>query len=384
MRGPIHPQMIDQGARPLQGDPQGQPSGDPRGGLGKASQRAGLLASFRLLSSLATGRSPLTAALARSCADALTSLGTGPLRELLLDDLASRFAARPPSHPIEPALLLSAALHHHVLGLPRGAPLAALYPSAGGAFQGAPEEESALRGALGETARARPADLCGFVREGALSPCDPGRAGVWLQPARALQAERALPLDLIDIRAHAGLALVGDQLDPLGANLRVEGRVGFQSSPLDIEREPVRRALRACVWADDLARLRRLEAAMEHLLRLRGEGRGPVLLRGDPASLLPEAVERLLAVAGPGPRRLIIYCASAAAGRTEPDVDPDEEAARLQMRVRSALSRWAAALWIEVGGTPFAPLTAHRLRGGALETLRLTGPPAHLQALLRE
>jgi hypothetical protein len=380
-------QGAPQAARHPQGEPQGRPPGEPQGGLlGKASQRAGLLASFRLLSSLATGRSPLTAALARSCADALTSVGTGPLRDLLLDDLAGRLAARPPSHPIEPALVLAAALHHHVLGLPRGAPLAALYPSAGGAFRGAPEEESALRGALEETVRARPADLCGFVREGALSPCEPGRAGVWLQPARALQAERALPLDLIDIRAHAGLALVGDQLDPQGANLRVEGRVGFQSAPLDIEKEPVRRALRACVWADDLARLRRLEAAMEHLLRLRGEGRGPVLLRGDPASLLPEAVERLLSVAGPGPRRLIIYCASAAAGGMgqDPDVDLDEEAARLQMRVRSALSRWAAALWIEVGGTPFAPLVARRLRGGALETLRLAGPPAHLQALLRE
>lgn len=367
----------------LQGGLRGPPQGEPPG---KAQGRAGLLASFRLLSSLATGRSPLTAALARSCADALASVG--PLRELLLDDLAGRLTTRPPAHPIEPALILAAALHHHVLGLPRSAPLAALYPSAGGAFRGAPEEEAALRGALAETARERPADLCGFLREGALAPCEPGRAGVWLQPAHALQAERALPLDLIDIRAHAGLALVGDQLDPRGANLRVEGRVGFQPAPLDIAREPVRRALRACVWADDLLRLRRLEAAMDHLLRLRGEGRGPVLLRGDPATLLPQAVDRLQAAAGPGPRRLIIYSASAAADRRAQDPvkapDMEEEAARLQMRVRSALSRWAAALWIEVGGTPLAPLVARRLRGGALETLRLAGPPAQLQALLRE
>jgi hypothetical protein len=97
------------------------------------------------------------------------------------------------------------------------------------------------------------------------------RAVAWLWPA-ALAAPR--PVAIADVGASAGLNLVADAiLDELAWETE-EGplsvrptppilrRVGFDRQPLDVEQDEDATWLRACIWAGEQDRLRRLDAAI--------------------------------------------------------------------------------------------------------------------------
>lgn len=340
--------------------------------------RSELLNAIRVQAAVATGRSPLTAALLRIHGRALEESGAAPLRDLVL----SAFGDRSFAHPWEAPLLLAAALHFAVLGeapLEERAPLLrlrAFYPSVGGAFLGLPEEEAALGRALQALGRRPPPDWPAFLRGGRLQPGEPGRALGWLAVAQALQGRRRLPLDVVELGCGAGLLLVGDQLTEAGARLGVERRLGLDPAPSDVGDPEVRRALRACVWADLRERLALLDGGIGCLLALRRQGRGPELLAAEPVEALLPALGRLRGAA-PGPRRLLLYSAAFSAHLDEDGYD------RLRLRVRAALRAWEGpALWLELeppraGGEAALYLTAHRLQGDALEALPLGRLPLH-------
>ncbi|MCS6915370.1 MAG: DUF2332 family protein [Myxococcales bacterium] len=340
-----------------------------------ALSRGELLAGFRLQIAMATGRSPLTAAVLRAHLRALEARGLCALGEELL----ARLAHRPSVHPLEAPLLAAAAVHYQVLAGPAHAKflerLRALYPSVGGSFHGRPDEERALVQALEEMAQQGPAPWRRFLSEGRVQTHAVERSVCWLEPARALQARRPLPLDLVELGTGSGLLLVADQLTPDGAALRVSRRLGVDLCPVDVADGHQRLGLRACVWADQLDRLARLDAAVERLLALRHAGDGPELYTGDMVEMLPALIRRLRG--GQTPRRLIVFNALST-------VYLDDEAySRLQARIRAELAAWPGpALWVELeperhGSATYLVLSACRVRSGALERLVLGRLPPH-------
>ncbi len=307
-----------------------------------------LLAGLRVQAALATGRSALTAAVLRWHVRALESRPAA-LRERLL----RHFVGRRFVHPWQAALVAAAAVHYQVLrpgarGVAQGR-LAALYPSVGGGYSGSGAEEKELGRALWALAEEQPEDWTWFLQEGQFKSSDPGRSLAWMLPAQALQAQRLLPLDLVELGAHAGVLLVGDLLGGEVRVPRVERRLGIDAAPSDLSDPQVRRSLKACLWADQVDRLRHLDVSFATLAALREQGLGPLLLAGDMAQRLGEVISLLCTGAkGPrGPRRLIIY-------NTLTTASLDEEVyARLQGRVRNSLAEWSrncgeSALWIEM------------------------------------
>jgi hypothetical protein len=113
-----------------------------------------------------------------------------------------------------------------------------------------------------------------------------GRSVAWMVAGAAAFGARRLPFHLVELGASAGLNLVGDQLPqacrfigadgvlpPRGWNRRhpILSRAGLDLHPRRVAQPDDRLWLKACVWADDLARLERLELAMEVFLGLSGE-----------------------------------------------------------------------------------------------------------------
>jgi hypothetical protein len=68
----------------------------------------------------------------------------------------------------------------------------------------------------------------------------------------------------------------------------VAGRIGLDSAPVDLADPAQRRWLRACVWADEPSRDRRLQAAME-----RARSDPPRVVRGDAIAHFESAAARL-------------------------------------------------------------------------------------------
>jgi hypothetical protein len=223
---------------------------------------------------------------ARSCAE----MGS-PLYAELLDRAAEDIETSGPcwdvlSHHVAPgrgdavALRFMAAVHRLVL-TGRAPRLAAQYPSTGGS------PEAAAWPAFRDTVRE---NVNGLMTLTAL-PCqtnEVGRAAPLMFGFLAVAAECGLPLRVLEVGASAGLNLRfdrfrygsrtvawGDPASPvdltglwlesprdLGAPLAVAERGGCDRNPLDPAEPETRLALRASVWADQTARLTRLDGAL--------------------------------------------------------------------------------------------------------------------------
>lgn len=143
------------------------------------------------------------------------------------------------------------------------------------------------------------------------------RAAMLLPGFLAIARETGLPLELAEIGSSAGLNLLFDAFGyrygesvwgngafsvrlapevrgiepPLGGNLRIVARGGCDVAPIYVANAPERLRLRSYVWADQAARLERLDAAIELA------GKNPIALEKADAA---EYVDRRLATRKPG------------------------------------------------------------------------------------
>jgi hypothetical protein len=271
--------------------------------------------------------------------------------------------------------LLLAGMHFWAL---KGAAeeLAAVYPSCGGSG-GNPA--SAAREFLN---RAPPA-FWSHVGRALVQTNEIGRSVAWLIAAAAAFGRQDVPFHLVELGASAGLNLIGDHLPhscgftsddgssaapPPGWDSRphrILSRSGLDIHPRQLSDPDDRLWLRACVWADKLQQLQRLEQAIETYLRLAQSGGGPVLERCT-FEEAPDWLQRQRP-ATPGEGLLVfnsiatVYLANTEYGA-------------LRRGMRDALSPWEGrALWVEferARGTPAGPLnlSAHRVVDGALRT----------------
>ncbi|MCQ4160783.1 DUF2332 family protein [Roseomonas sp. GC11] len=185
-----------------------------------------------------------------------------------------------PGDPLADALALRVAGGLHALVLSGAAPeLAALYPPA-------EAPPGALEAALPPLLAHHAAMLRDFLST-APQTNEVGRSGVLLGGFLEVAQATRLPLRLLEIGASAGLNMGWDRytyrlgearwgdpaspvqlapawtgpLPPLAAPLAVASREGCDIAPVDLEDPAQRLRLRAYVWADQRARLTRLEAA---------------------------------------------------------------------------------------------------------------------------
>lgn len=221
--------------------------------------------------------SPFTAGLLVRLADAL--------------DPATRVGAAVLGWPGDPkdaalALRLAGGLHALVLS-GQDAALAAVYP--GGGADGPDALDTAVSGAL-----ARHADFLIAFLDSPPQTNEVGRSAILLGGFLTVAAETGLPLALLEIGASGGLNLHWDAwryrlapddgaagewgaagapltlapdwrgpLPPLPA-ATVIARAGCDQNPIDPGDADARLRLRAYVWADQAARLARLDAALAH------------------------------------------------------------------------------------------------------------------------
>jgi hypothetical protein len=89
-------------------------------------------------------------------------------------------------------------------------------------------------------------------------------------------------------------SVVGDRPVPARPVPEVVARIGADLEPLDVTDPDDARWLRACLWPDQPERLARLDAEMALTATA-----PPLLLRGHPVDVLPEALERVPADAVP-------------------------------------------------------------------------------------
>ncbi len=89
-------------------------------------------------------------------------------------------------------------------------------------------------------------------------------------------------------------SIVGDRPLPTRAMPEVVARVGVDLDPVDVTDADDARWLRACLWPDQPERIARLDAAIALAATA-----PPLLLRGDPVDLLPDAFARVPADALP-------------------------------------------------------------------------------------
>lgn len=253
--------------------------------------------------------SPFTAAVLGAALDDLRA--GGPVARLLGGWLGDPAADALP-------LRLAGGLHALVLS-GRDGTLASLYPPQGGGGGGGDGLSAALPDAV--------ARHDGFLRDWLTSPPqtnEVGRAGVLLGGFLEIAQDFRLPLHLLEIGASAGLNMGWDRFrydiagvawgegdspvvlapqwtgprPPLDAPLTIAGRAGCDRRPVDITREGERLRLRAFVWADQTARMRALEGAMDLALRL-----GTRVEAADAA----DWVDRQLAAAPPGPVTVLYH-----------------------------------------------------------------------------
>jgi hypothetical protein len=146
-----------------------------------------------------------------------------------------------------------------------------------------------------------------------------GRSAILHAGFRALSEASDAPMHLVEIGPSAGLNMIwdrygvrylkdgavaaavspdaaltidcelhGDRLPPLRAVPRVQARVGLELNPVDLAKDDDRDWLRALMWPDQVARMRRLERAIELFAAER-----PRILSGDALDLLPEALAEI-------------------------------------------------------------------------------------------
>jgi hypothetical protein len=143
-----------------------------------------------------------------------------------------------------------------------------------------------------------------------------GRSAVLHAGFRAVAKETDGPLHLIEIGPSAGLNMMwnrygvrysnggdvfaaispdaplvidcelrGEQVPPFDATPKVGGRLGLELNPVDLSNDDDRDWLRALMWPDQVARMRRLERAIELFAQER-----PPIRSGDALDLLPDAL----------------------------------------------------------------------------------------------
>ena len=143
-----------------------------------------------------------------------------------------------------------------------------------------------------------------------------GRSALLHPGFRAIAAEAVSPLSLIEIGPSAGLNLIWDsygvryckdgvvvgsindtapliiecelrseRTPPIGPTPAIGGRVGLELNPVDLSNPDDRDWLRALIWPDQGARLRRVDNAIEIFMKHR-----PVIRAGDALELLPDAL----------------------------------------------------------------------------------------------
>jgi hypothetical protein len=290
----------------------------------------------------------------------------------------------------EAAHLLLACLHHAALS-GEAPELAAVYPSCGGNGVPGGAPSAYLR-------RASP----GFwerVERNFVQTNEVDRSVAWLLVAAAAFGARRMPFHLVEMGSSAGLNLVGDHLPhpcrfvaaegaqalaPAGWDARphdIVSRAGLDIRPRHLADSADRLWLKACVWADDRARLERLDSAVETFLRLAPQADGPRLetrtFAQSPSWLLDNRPAR------PGEGLLVfnsigtIYLA-------------DRDYAELREGMAQALAPWKGrGLWVEyerARGATDGPLelSVHRPVDGELHSRVLaSGPPRPGQMELR-
>jgi hypothetical protein len=169
-------------------------------------------------------------------------------------------------------------------------------------FSAALDEEAAF---LARFIAERPIQTNEVQRSWVLLPC-------FLEVARRTRAQT---FDLIELGPSAGLNLVwdryryryeagswgapdgpleleGEERAPIPEQLlrlapRVRDRIGIDTNPVDVTSDEGARVLRSFVWADQIARLRRLERAIGSL-----GGDPPELVQGDFVELLPQRLSK--------------------------------------------------------------------------------------------
>jgi len=218
---------------------------------------------------------------------------------------------------------------------------------------------------------------------------DPSRAIAWLWPAYLAGCDGAQrPLALIDIGAGAGLNLIADQLPPNWTDLatgkpipcatRVNAvaRVGFESRPLNVQRDDDVLWMRACIWPGETDRLARFEAAVQALRAAMKRPSPPVLERLT-ASLVPEHLEGLATGLPKG--TLLLTYQSLVRGYLEPT---EQESYRQGMLALVANQPAGSVLWIELELDDSrrrmpAVLIAHVRSGNSVRSLRLGRSSQH-------
>lgn len=136
---------------------------------------------------------------------------------------------------------------------------------------------------------------------------------------------------------HAA-SVVGERPVPTRAIPEVLARVGVDRDPLDVTDRDDARWLRACVGPDQPERAARLDAEMALLATA-----PPLLLRGDPVDLLPDAIARVPADALP-----VVTTTWALSSF------PVGERARFLHRLEEAAAGRVVA-WVSVEGVGVAP-----------------------------
>lgn len=342
-------------------------------------RRPRLVATLAAQAAHCEGRSPLYAAVLRELqADAASAAWVERLEDTWRDrDFAVGWEA---------AHLLLAGMHCAALSGAAGE-LAALYPSCGGRG-GEP------RGAASRFLARADNGFWERLRHALVQTNEVGRSVAWMVAAAQSFGPRNLPFHLVELGTSAGLNLVGDHLPqrcrflpedarpPAGWNRRphpVLTRSGLDLQPRNVGEDQDRLWLKACVWADDLPRLARLETAIEVFLKIENRPRlAQCTFAGAPDWLLenlrPAPREGLLVFNSIG----TVYLA-------------DEAYAGLRRGMASVLSAWQGrGVWVEyerARGTAGGPLelALHRAAGGRLHTnVMASGAPCPEQMRLHE
>lgn len=288
----------------------------------------------------------------------------------------------------EAAHLLLAGLHFWALK--GSAPeLAAAFPSCGGSGRGAGE---AARSFL----RRAPDAFWRRLSESFVQTNEVDRSVAWMLAAAGAFGPRELPFHLVELGTSAGLNLIGDRLPHACGFEGVDGgpgeppgdwdrpgplltRTGLDLRPRRLADAEDRLWLKACVWADDLPRLERLDRAIELFLGLEGARGGPTLERCS-FSLAPAWLARHRP-AEPG-AGLLVFNSIATVYLS------DAEYEALSAGLSEVLAPWdGRALWVEfersraMEGGPLE-LAVRRARGGGFDT-RILGDGEPRPRLLR-
>jgi hypothetical protein len=340
-------------------------------------QRPRLVAALAAQAAHCEGRSPLYAAV-------LKELQADAASASWVERLEDTWRHRDFAVGWEAAHLLLAGMHYAALTGEAGE-LAALYPSCGGRG-GEP------RGVARDFLARAGAPFWERLRDARVQTNEVGRSVAWMVAAAQAFGPRNLPFHLVELGTSAGLNLVGDYLPqrcrfvpedarpPAGWNRRphpVLTRSGLDLRPRNVAEEHDRLWLKACVWADDLPRLARLDRAIEVFLGMKQTPRLARCTFADAPdwlleNLRPAPLEGLLVFNSIG----TVYLA-------------DEDYAGLRRGMARALSAWQGrGVWVEyerARGTAGGPLelALHRAAGGRLETnVMASGAPCPEQMRL--